>query len=81
VHVRECAVPITPFLQGQAFTPERIQVMSDVLVRACNRLGILDRTDRVTEQVAEKIIWFAQNGVLEPEALLKRTLEAFNVHD
>jgi hypothetical protein len=79
--MRGYAVPITPFLQGQAFTPEKIQVMSDVLLRACARLGILDRKDRVTEQVAEKIIWLAQKGVLEPEALLKRTLAEFNVRD
>jgi hypothetical protein len=56
-------------------------MMSDVLVRVCDRLGVLDRTDRVTEQVAEKIIWLAQHGVTQPEALLKRTLEEFNVRD
>jgi hypothetical protein len=72
---------ITPFLLGQAFSPEAIQMMSDVLERACDRLGLSSRADKATELVAEKIILLAQTGVLDSETLLKRTLEAFNERD
>ncbi|HUC49773.1 MAG TPA: hypothetical protein VMA30_10345 [Xanthobacteraceae bacterium] len=72
---------ITPFLSSQAFSPETVQTMSNVLLRACDRIGLVDRTDAAAQLVAEKIIFLAQTGVLEPEALLKRTLEEFNVRD
>lgn len=74
-------MPITPFLSGQAFSPEAIQVMAYAFTQACDRLGLHDRRDQVTELVAEKVIFLAQSGVSDPQELLKRTLEAFDVHD
>ena len=55
--------------------------MSDVLLRACDRIGLVDRKNPVTELVAEKIIELMQCGVSNPDELLKRTLEEFNVRD
>lgn len=74
-------MPITPFLAGQAFTPEAIQVMSYAFTRACERLGLHSQSDQVTELVAEKVIWLAQSGISDRQALLQRTLEEFNVRD
>ncbi len=56
-------------------------MMSDVFFRARERLGLADRTDPTTELVAERVIWLAQTGVLDPAVLLKRTLEEFDVRD
>ncbi len=74
-------MPITPFLAGQAFGPEAIQTMSDAYLRACKRLGLSDRADPATELVALRVIHLAQRGILDTDALLKRTLQEFNVAD
>ncbi len=74
-------MPITPFLAGQAFGPEAIQTMSDAYLRACKRLGLSDRTDPATELVALRVIHLAQRGILDTDALLKRTLQEFNIAD
>jgi len=74
-------VPITPFLSGQAFSPEAIQLMAHAFTQACDRLGLHGRRDQVTELVAERVIVLAQSGVSDPQELLKRTLEAFHVRD
>ncbi len=55
--------------------------MSDVVLRARERLGLADRTDAATELVAERVIWLVQTGVFDPAVLLKRTLEEFDVRD
>ena len=74
-------LPITPFLSKQASSPEAVQVMSCAFTHACERLGLADRKDQVAELVAEKVIELARCGVSDPDELLKRTLEAFNVRD
>ena len=74
-------VPITPFLSGHAFQPEAIKAMSDVLLRVQDRLGLSDRDDPLNQIVASKIIGLAQRGILDPETLLQRTLQEFDVRD
>ncbi len=55
--------------------------MSFAFSRACERIGLADRTDPATELVAEKVIGLMQSGVSNPADLLKRTLEEFDVRD
>jgi hypothetical protein len=74
-------MPITPFLIGQPFEPEDIQKMSEAFIVTCEKLRLTARADPLTEIVALKIIEFAQRGVRDPDALLKRTLREFNVQD
>ncbi len=74
-------MPITPFLSGQVFDAAAIQAMSFAFSRACERIGLADRTDPATELVAEKVIGLMQSGVSNPADLLKRTLEEFDVRD
>jgi hypothetical protein len=74
-------VPIAPFLSGQAFQPEAIKTMSDVLLRVQDRLGLSDRDDPLNQIVASKIIELAQRGILDSETLLQRTLQEFDVRD
>ena len=45
-------MPITPFLQNQAFEPEQIEAMSDALTRVRLSLGLTERADPVIELVA-----------------------------
>ena len=79
--MEERGMPITPFLAGQAFDPEIIQTMSTAFVAVCERLGLVDRTDKMTETVAATIIELAQRGVRNSEMLRKMTLQVFNVID
>jgi hypothetical protein len=72
-------MPIRPFLSGQAFEPEHIHDLSTVFVAVCGRLGLADRTDKMTEAVAKAIIELAQRGVRDTGMLRKMTLQEFNV--
>jgi hypothetical protein len=70
-------MPITPFLAGQAFAPEDVSVMSDVLVRVQARLRLVDRNDPFNEIVAAKIIELVQRGIRDPDTLFQRTMRQF----
>jgi hypothetical protein len=58
-------MPVTPFLTGQAFDPETINTMSDVLERICAEIGVTlgEGKNPAAEIVAGKIIQHAQRGV------------------
>jgi hypothetical protein len=71
---RERAVPITPYLRGQAFDPDIIVAMSQAYQTTCRTLGVVDRDD-LKELVAKEIIGLAETGVGTPTALYMRTLE------
>jgi enoyl-CoA hydratase/carnithine racemase len=71
-------VPITPFLQNQAFDPEVIEEMSAAFADACKTLGLIDRADPITEIVARRIIELAQRGVRTKAALYAMTVKDFN---
>ena len=72
-------MPITPFLASEPFDQKAIDELSTVFVAVCNRLGLADRTDTMTETVAKTIIELAQRGVRDTETLRKMTLGAFNI--
>lgn len=74
-------MPITPFLDDHAFDQDQIKDMSTVLLAVCSRLGLADRADPLTAQVATTIIELAQRGVRNPDALRKMTLQEFNVNE
>jgi hypothetical protein len=56
-------MPIRHFLDGQAFDPETIGLMSDAFTSVCADLGLVDRDDPATRLVAERIIAHAESGV------------------
>jgi hypothetical protein len=72
-------MPITQFLAEQAFDRNQIEAMSAVLVAVCGKLGLADRADPLTRQVARTIIELAQRGVRNPDTLRRLTLQEFNV--
>jgi hypothetical protein len=63
------AMPITPFLNGQAFDPDTVEAMGKAFVSTCEALGLSDRTDPLAELIAKKIIELAQRGLRNPTAL------------
>jgi hypothetical protein len=70
-------MPITPFLRGQAFDPETVEVMARAFVSTCEALGLTDRTDAMTKLVAERIIELAQRGFKNPFALHVAAMQEF----
>jgi hypothetical protein len=69
-------VPIIPLLQGRAFGPEDIKVMSTAFEGALNALGLMDRVDPLNELVAKKIIEIAKTGERNPVRLRDRALKS-----
>jgi hypothetical protein len=72
-------MPITPFLGNEPFDQDTITKLSTVFVAVCNKLGLADRSDKLTESVARHIIELAQRGVQDADMLRKMTLLEFGV--
>lgn len=75
---------ITPYLAGQAFDPDTIEVMSAVLEKVCAELGIRSETGHknpAAEFIAEKIIQHAQRGSRTQAALYLATIAEFKPGD
>jgi hypothetical protein len=63
-------VPIRLFLEhDHSFGPEDIAKLSAAFEAALGKLGITDRTDLITTEVAKLIIEFAKQGERDPERL------------
>jgi hypothetical protein len=75
-HTGDEPVPIIPLLQGRAFGPEDIKVMSTAFKGALNALGLMDRADPLNELVAKKIIETAKTGERNPSRLRDRALKS-----
>ena len=69
-------MPIIQLLQGRAFGPEDIKVMSMAFEGALNALGLMDRVDPLNELVAKKIIEIAKTGERNPSRLRDRALKS-----
>ena len=69
-------MPIIPLLQGRAFGPEDIKVMSTAFEGTLNALGLMDRADPLNELVAKKIIEIAKTGERNPSRLRDRALKS-----
>jgi hypothetical protein len=70
-------MPIQPYLQGQAFDPDSIRIMSVAFENACKQLGILDKHDAVTKIVARTVIDMAQRGFRDEESLTDAVMQEF----
>lgn len=73
-------MPITPFLREEAFDPEAIEAMSSAFVKACASLGLVDRSDQMTELVARMIIETAQRGIRNSTALYFSVMQEFKAN-
>ena len=75
-------MPIAPYLAGQAFDPETIKRMSDVLERICAELGVKlrgEKKDPAADIIAEKIIASTQRGVRTATALYLAVMGEFKL--
>jgi hypothetical protein len=71
------AMPIRPFLAGQAFEPEVIREMSLALETVCGKFNLALSDDPATRLVASKIIELAQRGVRDAATLTAMTIKEF----
>jgi hypothetical protein len=74
---RQTSAPITPFLRGQAFDPETLEALAKAFVTTCERLGLSERDDALTQLVAQNIIELAQRGLKNPTALHLAAMKEF----
>jgi hypothetical protein len=70
-------VAIYRLLQNQAFEPDAIAAMTAAYEEAIRTLGLRDRSDPLTQLVAERIIEFAQRGERDPIRLRQYALSSF----
>jgi len=70
-------MPIRPYLQGQAFDPDSIRIMSVAFENACKQLGILNKHDAVTKIVARTVIEMAQRGFRDEDSLTDAVMQEF----
>jgi hypothetical protein len=69
-------VPIRLFLEhDHSFGPQEIAEMSAAFEAALNKLGVVDRSDPATHEIAKLIIEFAKQGQRDPERLCALALQ------
>ena len=67
-------MPIRSYLEGAAFDPEAIRVMTEAYEDVCRTLDLVNRNDPITEMVAKRIIEIAKLGERDPVILRKLAL-------
>jgi hypothetical protein len=61
------------------FGPEEIAVLVAAYEPTLRALGLVQRSDALTELVAKKIITIAQRGLRDPTVIAQRAVEEFGV--
>jgi hypothetical protein len=68
-------MPLRQFIRHDAaFGPDDLEAMTAAFDEALRRLGLKDRTDKITELVASTIIAFARYGERDPRKLCEGAL-------
>jgi len=72
------SMPIYALLKKQdAFAPEQVEALARVFKDVLQALGLVHRTDPVTELVAKKVVEVATGGISDPDRLRALTIQAF----
>jgi hypothetical protein len=69
------AMAIYRILQNSPLGPEEINQLVAAYERTLEMLGLIDRSDPVTELVAKRLIAIRQTGVNDPVHLSNRAIE------
>jgi hypothetical protein len=73
----ERTMPITAYLDGQAFAPEVREAMSEAFREACDMLSLTSPTHPLRERVARYIIELSKRGIRSKAALYFMTVDEF----
>ena len=68
-------MPINRLLVDTSLGPEEIGRLNDAFQCALRALSLVDRNDRLTEIVAEKVIKIGLNGIREPKAIAEAVVK------
>ena len=68
-------MPIRRLLQGSAFAPPDVQVLSEAFDAALRELGLVDRSDPAVELIAQRIIQLASSGERDPILLREAAIK------
>jgi hypothetical protein len=68
------AVPIGPALVQQSFDAAQLRAMGVAFEKCCESLGLSDKTDRLTDIVATKIVDAARAGERDPVRLYEAVM-------
>ena len=63
-------------LDGRSFDPETLKCMGSAFDAACKKLGITDKTDPLTQLVAERVVALARRNFNDPAALSETVLRS-----
>jgi hypothetical protein len=66
-------------LEGSAFEPEQIAVLTESYERTLKALALADRADPITELVAKKVIEIAQTGHRDAARISALVVEALGI--
>ena len=70
---------IERLLQERVFEPEIVSVMSGAYERALRALGLTNRTDPVTELLAQTILSVVESGVRDAQLIYELTMAALKM--
>jgi hypothetical protein len=68
------AMPILHPLENLPLGPEEIRQMTAAYEQALDKLGLIDRSDPLTEIIAKKIVEVVQAGERNPARISRRAL-------
>jgi hypothetical protein len=68
-------MPITQYLDGHSFDHETRRIMGVALEMARVALPLADRTNPITEMLAERIMALAKEGLRDPNLLCEWALD------
>jgi hypothetical protein len=71
-------MPLCAFVHEADYEPELLASMGIAFAAACEALGLADKSDKVTELVASRIIALARCGEHDAERLKAAVLKTFH---
>ena len=66
---------------AESFDPDTVRAMMAAFDKACEALGLVDRSDPITETLAKTIVVQARTGERDPAKLCALTLRALGAGD
>jgi len=72
-------MPIVRLLQNSDLDPATIEIVSTAFEQTRLELGLIDRTDPLTELLAHKFIEAAQTGQRDPQRLRQQAIDSLGV--
>jgi hypothetical protein len=67
-------------LQNAPLGPEEIAVLTEAYEATLRKLGLVDRSDPITQLIAKKIIEIGQRGIRDPEQISALTIKELGVN-